>query len=108
MSTRKMLLKEEIERFVTILKQNYTPDKIILFGSLSSGNIRDWSDIDIIIVKETEKSFYERLREVYLLLNPRVGIDILVYTPKEYELLQTRLFFREEVVKKGRLLYERR
>jgi hypothetical protein len=41
------------------------------------------------------------------LLQPRVGIDILVYTPVEFEnLCKERAFFREEILGKGKILYE--
>jgi len=42
------------------------------------------------------------------LLKPRVGIDILVYTPDEFaQMSQERLFVRQEIAAKGRVLYER-
>jgi len=36
----------------------------------------------------------------------RRGADILVYTPEEFEIVKDRLFSQEEVLKKGRVLYE--
>ena len=39
---------------------------------------------------------------------PRVGVDVLVYTPREFEQLsQERAFLREEIVAKGKVIYER-
>jgi hypothetical protein len=36
-----------------------------------------------------------------------VGIDILVYTPEEFDqMAKERLFFRQEIVEKARVLYE--
>ena len=41
------------------------------------------------------------------LLRPRVGVDILVYTPAEFERLShERAFVRNEIVGKGKVLYE--
>lgn len=43
------------------------------------------------------------------LLRPQVGVDILVYTPTEFsQLRQERTFIQDEIVNKGRVLYERR
>ena len=103
--TRLEELNNELSRIVGILINTYNPIKIILFGSLVSGDIHDFSDIDLIIVKESDKSFYERLEEVILLTMPKVGADILVYTPEEFETIQDRLFFDEEVIKKGKVIY---
>ena len=100
-------LNSELERIVNILINNYNPQKIILFGSLATGDANEWSDIDLVVVKESNKSFYERLKEVALLTMPRItGADILVYTPEEFESKKDSLFFREEVFKKGKVLYD--
>jgi predicted nucleotidyltransferase len=107
MVNREALLKKEVDRYIELLKEKYKPDLILLFGSLCSGNVREWSDIDLLIVKDTDKPFYDRLKEVYLLLRPKVGVDILVYTPQEYEKIKERLFFKHKVIKKGKLIYAR-
>lgn len=54
--------------------------KIILFGSLVNGDIHEFSDINLIVIKDSQKGFYERLKEVGLLVMPELGVDILVYT----------------------------
>jgi hypothetical protein len=42
------------------------------------------------------------------LLKPQVGVDVLVYTPEEFEQLsKERAFVRQEIVAKGRVIYER-
>lgn len=100
-------LNTELDRIVNVLVNNYNPQKIILFGSLASGNVHEFSDIDLIVVKESDKGFYERLKEVALLTMPRItGADILVYTPEEFETKKDSLFFTEEVFKKGKVLYD--
>ncbi|WP_222927182.1 nucleotidyltransferase domain-containing protein [Thermosediminibacter litoriperuensis] len=101
------LLNNELERMVKVLAEEYQAEKVILFGSLAEGDIHDWSDIDLIVVKETSKPFYERLEEVVEIVKPNVGTDIIVYTPKELEEMRGRLFFEEEILKKGKIIYER-
>jgi len=105
---RENKLSKELNRWIKILIKEYNPKEIILYGSLAKKNVSNWSDIDLIIIKETEKTFFERLREVLLLLDPKVGSDITVYTPEEFsELCRNNLFFQEEVLKNGVKLYER-
>jgi hypothetical protein len=49
----------------------------------------------------------DRTKEMLRLLQPRVGLDVLVYTPDEFEqLCRERTFFQQEIVKKARVLYE--
>ena len=100
-------LNTELSRIVDVLVNNYNPQKIILFGSLADGNVHEYSDIDLIVIKDSDKNFYERLKEVALLTLPKfVGADILVYTPEEFEFKKDSLFFKEEVFKKGRVIYD--
>lgn len=100
-----MNLRRELEKIVEELKNRYRPTEIILFGSLARGEAA--RDIDLIVIKDTNKPFTDRLKEVALLHHSRVGVDIFVYTPEEWERLKKRgdRFVSEEVMKKGRLLY---
>jgi predicted nucleotidyltransferase len=101
-------LEEELARFVELVVREFDPHKIILFGSLAEGKPRLWSDIDIVVVRETDKNFIDRGLEIRHRFHPTIGIDILVYTPEEFDkLCSERLFFQEEILKKGKVLYER-
>ncbi len=91
-----------------VLTEHGDLHKILVFGSLVTGSIHAWSDIDLVIVKETELPFWQRLRQTRKLLHPQVGTDILVYTPEEFEQLRRdRPFFQEEIVSQGEVIYER-
>jgi len=105
---RRVLLEKELKRWLPLLIAHERPDKIILFGSYPAGRVSEWSDLDLVIVKETDAPFLDRVRRVLALVKPRVGVDVLVYTPQEFEQLgNERLFLREEVVGKGKVIYER-
>ena len=82
--SRRAVLEAELARYLPLLREHYDPERVLLFGSLVSGETNDWSDIDLVIVKETDRRFLERTKEVMRLLRPRVGVDILVYTPAEF------------------------
>ncbi len=105
---RKKLLEQELARYLRLLTEHGNPEKVILFGTLATGRINEWSDIDLVVVEQTELSFFERLRQIRKLLQPRVGIDVMVYTPEEFNQLSAeRTFFRDEIVAKGKVVYER-
>jgi predicted nucleotidyltransferase len=105
---RRALLEAELERFVTVLTEHYRPHKILLFGSVAGGETTAWSDLDLVIIKDTEKRFLDRTKEVMQLIQPHVGVDILVYTPEEFaRLSQERHFVRDAIIGKGKVLYER-
>ena len=104
-----MILSKELKGIVNILKEKYQPEKIILFGSLANGRIGEWSDIDLVIIKDTPKRFMERLKEVIKLTMPEVGVDFLVYTPDEVEqaIQENRLFLKKEILARGQVVYNR-
>ena len=106
---RRSALQAELERIVRVLVEQYDPECIILYGSFAHGAIHAWSDLDLCVIKQTEKRFIERLEEVGLLTLPRVGCQILVYTPQELEAVkqQGHYFFVDEILGKGKMLYEK-
>ncbi len=74
-----------LERIVRLL-QRYEPERIILFGSRARGDADEYSDYDVIVIKQTRRPFLERLRDMvpYLVEFDRPA-EILVYTPDEFE-----------------------
>lgn len=106
---RKEDLKRELNRIVNVIIHNYSPDKIILFGSLANGNIREWSDIDLVIIKETSERFIDRIGRINSIVDSNVGVDFIVYTPTEFEEMieDDNYFIIDEVLQKGKVLYER-
>jgi predicted nucleotidyltransferase len=106
---REKLLNNELRRIVEVIKRQCDPEKIILFGSMAGRKLHEWSDIDLLIIKKTSKRFIERALEVGRLVQPRVGIDLFIYTPEEYEfLLKERSSFLLSVLKTGETVYEKR
>lgn len=103
---RKKLLIAELQRIVDLLIHRYQPERIYLFGSLASGHVREWSDIDLVIVKKTDRRFLDRIKDVLLLLHPKIGCDIVVYTPDELREMKKKRFFAVEVEERGKIIYE--
>lgn len=109
MNERKEILEIELQNVLKNLVKFYNPDKIILFGSMVDGEIKSFSDIDLVVIKEIKEKFWERLINISKFLSRKVGMDILVYTPDEFDYLcQNRRFFKREILQKGKIIYERR
>ncbi|HLF73346.1 MAG TPA: nucleotidyltransferase domain-containing protein [Anaerolineales bacterium] len=101
-------LPQAIRRIVSELK----PERIILFGSYAYGNPTPDSDVDLLVVIETNGKNKEIYRAVSKLLYPReFPVDIIIKTPKEVEEALRggvdNAFFLREIVKKGKVLYDR-
>jgi len=100
---------KEIKQVVKNLKK-YRPEKVVLFGSYAWGKPKKDSDIDILISKKTGGNPYKRIPEARSYLhNINKAFDILVMEPEEVEKrLKLGDFFIEEIVEKGKVLYEAR
>jgi predicted nucleotidyltransferase len=61
----------------------YDPERIILFGSYARGDPA--GDIDVVIIKRTAARFLDRLKVVYERWSLPVAVDILIYTPEEWQ-----------------------
>lgn len=90
-----------------ILIRDYGAEKIIVFGSFVGSARHPWSDLDIAIVKQTDKRFLDRTLQASRLVKSSVATDFLVYTPDEFaQMAKDNYFVRDEIVNKGKLLYD--
>jgi len=99
-----------VEAVLQRLIDAYDPERVILFGSHATGAAERESDIDLLIVKETDRRPTDRRIEVErLLFDRRIPLDILVYTPQELrDLYAAGSPFVEDVIETGRVLYMRK
>jgi len=96
----------DIQDIINLLKNSYQPQKIILFGSHAFGQPSQDSDIDLVIVKNTDKPYHDRLIDVRRLVRTTTPIDFFVFTEEEIMREQKKNPFIEEIITKGKLVYE--
>jgi len=98
-----------LDQIVKVLEATYQPERIILFGSYAYGEPDLASDIDLLILKETDKSFPKRWAEVCELAADIVGtipFSPLVLTPAELEARRHKGDqFIEGILTEGEVLY---
>lgn len=78
--------------------------RVVLFGSLTRGDPRLSSDIDLLIVWDTKLNYLERTVELYRRLQPRMAVDMLVYTPEEMTYMAHSPLVKR-ALREGRTLY---
>lgn len=108
-----MITQNQIDEVTQAIVRYYRPEKVILFGSYAIGTAREDSDLDLAIVKATKEPLHKRGAQVRLAIRQNGKIyyfskDILVFTPKEMELLKNDQYsIVYEILKNGKTLYER-
>lgn len=98
--------KAGIDEVARIITGQYGPvEKIILFGSQARGEADEYSDVDLIVIKKTDKRFVERLIEVPPL---PIHADVFVYTPEEFEMMKNNDNpFIAKAMESAKIIYEK-
>ncbi len=80
-------IEKEFAGFISQTKKEFSPKKIILFGSRARGDNKLYSDYDLIIVSDKFKDvkWHKRIEEVVKNWPLDKDIDVLPYTPEEYK-----------------------
>lgn len=87
----------------------FHPVKIVLFGSYAYGTPRKDSDVDLLVIMDSEETIYQRTIKVRRGADvPFLPMDVLVRTPQEVEQrVAIGDSFIIEILTKGRVLYQR-
>lgn len=108
--SRMRSLEAELERVIEFAAGEFAAERVILFGSMAGARrqVDEWTDLDLVIVAETELLFHRRAGEILKKARPEVGADIFVYTPPEWERMKAGSpFIKNNVLEKGRIIYGR-
>lgn len=104
---RPIITEELIQSIAHKIVQKLHPNKIFLFGSYAYGSPKKGSDLDLLIVKESDSPRHKRSIPIRRLFRGyMIPMDILVYTPQELQRYKDiRGSFVHKVLNKGKVLY---
>ena len=102
-------IEDRLEDVTKRIVEAVDPHRIILFGSHAYGHPTSDSDVDLLIIMESDERPAVRASHISRLLRPRpFPMDILVRTPEEIRhRLRIGDYFICEVLERGEVLYER-
>jgi len=102
---------EGLEELVSRLQQTFEKHRVlraIVFGSFGREEESRRSDLDLIIIQDTQKRFLDRyddlLREVAQAV-PGRDVDLLIYTPQELAHVADRPLIAT-ALREGKVIYE--
>ena len=101
-------LKKSLQEIADKIANRFRPEKIVLFGSYAWGDPGPDSDVDLLIIAETENTRRTAMEiDGYLFPRP-FGIDVIVYTAEQVERRQKAGdFFISDIMRNGKVLYAR-
>jgi len=78
------LTETEIQQIIAKIGAAVHPLRVLLFGSYADGTATDDSDLDLLVIMESDVPRYKRGASIRSLFwPPKTAMDILVYTPEE-------------------------
>lgn len=101
--------EELLHRMVADIVQHFHPEKVILFGSYAWGTPQQDSDVDLLVIMESDQRPAHRSAAISLACRPRgLPVDLLVKTPAEMtRRLKIGDPFLKRILEKGIVLYDR-
>jgi len=104
-----MIDSKKIDEVVIRIASRFNPDKIILFGSYANGTPNEDSDLDLLIVQDSDLPMQKRGLDIRLsLIGTKIPMDILIYTKSEFDQENNNNFsFLNSAMKNSKILYER-
>jgi predicted nucleotidyltransferase len=86
----------------------YHPQRIIVFGSFARDDTNELSDLDLLVVKETDERYFRRLARVRdACMGVAVDVQPFVYTPAELQqMVDEGNSFLEAALSEGIVAYD--
>lgn len=102
-------LEAQLQALLQALIERIQPEKVVLFGSYAEGTATPQSDIDLLVILESDLRRDQRQEAISRALRPRrVPVDILAYTPAEVQrCLETPHSFVRHILTTGKVVYDR-
>lgn len=98
---------EQIQSFAQRVGEEFSPQRVILFGSYAYGQPTLDSDVDLLVITPFEGNWVAKAVEIQLKIRAPFPLDLLVRTPEKVrERLEMGDGFMREILTKGKVLYE--
>ncbi|MBC8449621.1 MAG: nucleotidyltransferase domain-containing protein [Chloroflexi bacterium] len=99
----------QLKALLQTLIERVRPEKVVLFGSHADGTATPQSDVDLLVILESDLRRDRRQEMISRALRPRrVPVDILAYTPAEMEACMANpTSFVRHILTTGKTVYER-
>src|SRR3989339_1841642 len=96
----------EIEKFAAAVAREFSPERVVLFGSYATGNAKPKSDIDLLVIMPGDVSGVWIAAEIIQRLKPTLPVELIVRSSGQIrKRLALNDFFFHEIMNTGKELY---
>jgi len=101
--------RKGIEAVVDQIVERFRPRKVILFGSYADGTLSEDSDVDLLVLMDTQDNPLRVAARISAAVDHPFPFDIVVFTPDTFAASVERgANFATEVATRGVVLHENR
>jgi uncharacterized protein len=97
----------QIQAFSQQIAEKFQPERIVLFGSYAYGQPTEDSDVDLLVILPFEEMPVQKAIAIRQQVRSPFLLDLMARTAEQ---IQQRLemgdFFIQDIIEKGRVLYE--
>ena len=76
---------KDIRETVQQIVERFRPQKVILFGSYAQGKPTEDSDVDLLVIMETDEKPVHAAARISTNIDHPFPLDVLVMSPEEFE-----------------------
>jgi len=102
-----MVSINQIENVARKIGKCINAQSVFLFGSYSRNQASENSDVDLLVIADSDLPRHKRSRKIHLMFKPYpFPMDILVYTPEEVKReSEFEISFISRALREGKKLY---
>ena len=101
--------QKDVQAIVDQIVHRFRPRKVILFGSYADGTLSEDSDVDLLVVMDTQDNPLNVAARISAAVDHPFPLDIVVFTPDSLsDSIKRGANFATEVTTRGVILHEDR
>ena len=85
----------------TLSKHSDLFQRAYIFGSVARGEYDEFSDVDIVFVRDTDRDFFHRVLDIMDIILELKSVDALIYTSNEFEKMRKTSGFIQTVIEEA-------
>jgi uncharacterized protein len=102
-----MIDRRTIQDFVKNVAEQFSPERVVLFGSYARGTPSEDSDVDLLVIMPHNKRNVEQSLDITRRVERTFPLDLIVRQPQEIRRrLRQHDMFLTSILKEGTTLYE--
>lgn len=102
---RRAVLDAAAAELVAICNRLTDVRAVYVYGSYAGATVGPWSDLDVLIVRDTTLRRMQRDEDIRRAMTVAVGCDILVVTPEEFREILPGTSMGRSILAQAKLLY---